>query len=123
MTETVIDTSSVPYRYSVVITPNPEIVRSLRAGGLVTLEISVEVSAGKLGIVWTDAGIQPIGNDGALRLGNAGCPARPCFSPFRETTPLGDSKCRWRFDGNIVQIGAHQGQGQSLVAREQRLSG
>jgi FkbM family methyltransferase len=55
-----IDTSSISYRYAIVITPNPEMVRNLKSGGLVTLELSLEVIAGRLGVVWTDAEHYPI---------------------------------------------------------------
>ncbi len=58
--DVMIDTSSVSYRYAVVAAAAPEMVRNLRPGGLVTVEISVEVIAGKLGVVWTDAEFYPI---------------------------------------------------------------
>lgn len=58
--DVVIDTSSVSYRYAIVVTPHPEMVRNLRAGGLVTVEIFLEVITGRLGIVWADAEYHPI---------------------------------------------------------------
>jgi len=60
VTDVIIDTSSVSYRYAIVISADPQMVCNLRAGGLVNLEISVEVIAGKLGFVWTDAEYHPL---------------------------------------------------------------
>jgi FkbM family methyltransferase len=60
VSDVIIDTSSISYRYAIVATPNPQMVRNLKAGGLVTVEISVEVMTGKLGVVWADAEYYPI---------------------------------------------------------------
>ena len=60
MLDVIIDTSPVSYRYAIVTTVAPQMASNLKGGGLVTAEISVEVTVGQLGIVWTDAEYYPI---------------------------------------------------------------
>lgn len=55
-----IDTSSESFRYSLVIATNPQMSRGLSAGGMITFEVSVEVTAGRLGILWADQQYQPL---------------------------------------------------------------
>lgn len=58
--DVIIDTSSVSYRYAIVASADPRLVRDLKAGGLLTVEVAVEVIDGKVGIVWVDAEYYPI---------------------------------------------------------------
>lgn len=60
LTGAIVDTSAVPYRYSVLLHVDAAIARQLTSGSLITIEISIEVLAGMVGIVWADEGYNPL---------------------------------------------------------------
>lgn len=60
ITNVIIDTSPEPYRYSVVLDADREIMRHVGEAGIITLEVSIKVIAGKIGVVWADENYQPL---------------------------------------------------------------
>jgi glycosyltransferase involved in cell wall biosynthesis len=60
-----VDTTSMPYRYSVVLNIDPREVWSLPASSHVSAEMSIEVTAGKVGVAWADENHEVL--DGAER--------------------------------------------------------
>lgn len=57
---TIIDTSYLPYRYSVIIDIDGSIREQFKADALVTTEIAIEVGGGTVGILWADENHQAI---------------------------------------------------------------
>jgi glycosyltransferase involved in cell wall biosynthesis len=52
ITDAIIDTTSISYCYSVMLSANPSVVRGLRPASMVTVLVAIEVISGKVGIVW-----------------------------------------------------------------------
>jgi FkbM family methyltransferase len=60
ITNVIIDTSPEPYRYSVVLNADREILRDLGEDEFIIVELSLKVIAGAIGIVWADENYQPL---------------------------------------------------------------
>jgi FkbM family methyltransferase len=56
----IIDTSPEAYRYSLMLNVDNRITHQLRGNGFITVELSLKVIAGRIGIVWTDENYQPL---------------------------------------------------------------
>ncbi len=59
ITDVIIDTTTVPFCYSVLMNANPAIVRDLQPG-TVTVVVAIEVISGKVGIAWIDKQYQTL---------------------------------------------------------------
>jgi hypothetical protein len=55
-----IDTTTAPYVYSMLWQFDTTILQHQTRGGTITVEVSVDVGAGRLGILWVDEAFQPI---------------------------------------------------------------
>jgi glycosyltransferase involved in cell wall biosynthesis len=60
LSKSFIDTSTVPYHYSLLLHVDRTITRRLERGSLLMVEVSIHVLAGAIGIVWVDDCGQPL---------------------------------------------------------------
>jgi hypothetical protein len=60
LSRSIIDTSTLPYHYSVFLDVDRTAVRRLEPGSLLIVEVLIEVLSGTVGIVWVDGNGQPL---------------------------------------------------------------
>lgn len=57
-----IDTTSIPYRYSIVLAADKRKTWKRPSGSLLATEVSIEVLAGRVSVVWVDENFQVVGD-------------------------------------------------------------
>jgi glycosyltransferase involved in cell wall biosynthesis len=60
LTNAVIETSTVPFHYSVLLHVDRAVTRHLEPGSMLIVEMLIEVFTGEIGVVWLDEGGQPL---------------------------------------------------------------